>query len=124
MFIPPQHLQNTKSDSELIPTSSKIRLKSSHLLIDNEIVKQTFGEDLNVYVIYYPERHSLMIAPVSDAIFKSLHKAGQQMLKNRNLKGDKSIALHEILIDHQIDETDRDLEYELQKGLGILNVHL
>ena len=57
-------------------------------------------------------------------VFKKIHKAGQQMLKDRNLKGDKSIALHEILIDHQIDETDRELTYELAPGMKILNVKL
>ena len=55
---------------------------------------------------------------------KKLHKAKQHMLKDRNLKGDKSIALHELLIDNEIDSTDRDLVYDFQPGLGILNIKL
>ena len=122
MFIPPNSLKNNyKADSD---TGSKIRLKSSHLHIDREVVKEVFGDALNVFVVYYPDRHSLMIAPISDELFKKLHKAAQHMLKDRNLKGDKTIALHETLIDNQVDETDRDLEYELQSGLGILRVKL
>ena len=122
MFIPPQKFKDSFQPASA--TNGKISLKSSHLLIEQEVAKEAFGESKNVYVAYYPDRHALMIAPVSDEVFKNLHKAGQQMLKDRNLKGDKTIALHELLIDNQVDSTDRDLEYELQPGLGILNVKL
>ncbi|HHG86225.1 MAG TPA: hypothetical protein ENJ82_15855 [Bacteroidetes bacterium] len=94
------------------------------MVIDHEVASQIFGDDLNVYVVYYADRKTLMIAPASDEIFKKLHKAAQHILKDRNLKGDKTIALHEILIDNQLDETDRNLAYELQAELGILNVKL
>ena len=123
MFIPPSKLQEqlrAQRDGNKAP----VRLQSSHLLIDREVASEAFGNDQNVYTIYYPDKRTLMIAPVSDEVFKKLHKAAQQMLKDRNQRGDKSIALHETLIDHAIDDTDRDLEYELQKGLGILNVKL
>ncbi len=122
MFIPPQKLKETLASSA--ETGSKVRLQASHLHIDHEVVTEIFGEEHNVYMVYYPDRRTLMLAPVSDEVFKNLHKAGQQMLKDRNLKGDKTIALHETLIDHQVDATNRDLEYEWQKGLGILNVKL
>ncbi len=122
MFIPPNKL---KDKFEPTPdVGSKVRLKSSHLLIDHEVAKEVFGKDLNVHIVYYAERRTLMVAPKSDELFKTLHKANQHMLKDRNLKGDKTIALHEMLIDHDIDDTDRDLAYDLQTGLGILNVKL
>ena len=121
MFIPRNPKVNTVTKSTL---TGKVQLKASHLWIHHEVVEEVFGKDLNVYITYYSERRSLMLAPVSDEIFKKLHKAGQQMLKNRNLQGDKTIALHEILIDNQIDETDRNLDYTWQKGLGILKIQL
>ncbi|MEL6717421.1 MAG: hypothetical protein AAFP82_01760, partial [Bacteroidota bacterium] len=67
---------------------------------------------------------ALMIAPKSDELFKQLHKAKQHMLKDRNAQGDKTVALHELLIDHEISSIDRELEYECQKELRILNVKL
>jgi len=122
MFIPPNRL---KDNFETRPeVGSQIRLKCSHLHIDHEVASAVFGDQPNVYVVYYADRRTLMLAPTNDELFKNLHKASQQMLKDRNLKGDKTIALHETLIDHQVDETDRDLVYELQEGLGILSVHL
>jgi len=122
MFIPPNRLKDKFESTS--NKGSNVRLKASHLLIDHEVAAEVFGDELNVHVVYYADRHTLMIAAKSDALFKQLHKANQHMLKDRNLKGDKTIALHEILIDHEINDTDRDLAFELQKGLGILNVKL
>ncbi len=122
MFIPPNSLKDNYDASA--KAGSKVRLKSSHLLIDHEVATEIFGDDQNVHVVYYPERHTLMVAPKSDELFKKLHKANQHMLKARNLKGDKTIALHEMLIDHDLDDTDRDLAYDTQTDLSILNVKL
>ena len=65
-----------------------------------------------------------MIASTSDKDFKSLHKAKQYMLKDKSVNGDKSIALHELIIDNEIDSSDRELEFEVQAELKILNVKL
>ena len=122
MFIPPNRLKNNFESNSKV--GSKVRLKSSHLLIDHEVAATIFGQDLNAHLVYYPDRRTLMVAPKSDELFKQLHKANQHMLKDRNLKGDKTIALHEMLIDNDINDIDRDLAYEYQEGLGILNVKL
>ncbi|MEM6963148.1 MAG: hypothetical protein AAF573_00190 [Bacteroidota bacterium] len=122
MFIPPQKIQHQlKATAQ---AESKVRLKSSHLLIAGEVAQEIFGNDRNANVVYYSERRTLMIAPTSDDLFKKLHKAKQHMLKDRNAKGDKAIALHELLIDHEINSTERDLEFEAQAALKILNVKL
>ena len=46
------------------------------------------------------------------------------MLKSRNLKGDKTVSMYEILIDNDLDDTDRDLEYEYTEGVKMLNVKI
>ena len=120
MFIPPQKLKNAFEKKQ--NHEGKVQLQSSHLFIDSELASNVFGTAKNVYVVYYPNRKTLMLAPTSDELFKKLHKAEQQMLKDKNLKGDKTIALHEILIDNQLDETNRVLEYDLQVQLWVLSV--
>lgn len=122
MFIPPQKFIPLKN--EAIANDNPIRLQSSHLLIDREIASQVFKNDHNAYVVYYPKNNSLLVAPVSDELFKKLHKANQHMLKDRNLEGDKSIALHELLIDNQLDDSDRKLEFKVEPALGILNIKI
>jgi protein-disulfide isomerase len=122
MFIPPKHIaQQLKEEKN---TQGQLQLRSSHLLINSDLAHEFFKGDNNVYIVYYPDKKALMIAPISDELFKKLHKASQAMLKNSNQQGDKSIALHDILIDHQLDGQDRALDYECLKGLGILNVRL
>lgn len=122
MFIPPSRLKNhfeAKRDNK-----SQVRLRSKHLIIDHEIIESIFSNEDNVYMVYYPDKNTLLIAPLSDELFKKLHKAGQHMLKDKNLKGDKSIALHETLIDHQLAAEDRDLIFKVEPALGLLNVTL
>lgn len=122
MLIPPQRIQKElKSKSK---EGGKVRLKLSHLLIDHEVASEILGNEPNVNMVYYSERKTLMIAPTSDDLFKKLHKATQHMLKDRSANGDKSIALHELLIDNELNDADRDLEYNFQKQLKILNVKL
>jgi hypothetical protein len=122
MFIPPVKIQEQLRRKA--HGSHPVCLRSDHIWIEKAVAREVFGDNLNVYVVYYPEQRALMLAPVSDDVFKQLHKASQQMLKNRNLEGDKTIAVHDILIDNQVDRTDRALTYELQPGLGILKVAL
>lgn len=122
MFIPPNKLKDTFEPNE--EERGPIGLKSSHLLIDHQVAASIFGDALNVNVVYYADRQTLMIAPQSEALFKKLHKAKQYMLKDRNAKGDKTIALHELLIDHEISNEDRNLEFDLQEALNILSVKL
>ena len=95
MFIPPNRLKHQFKPSNTY--KGKIRLKSLHLLINHEVASSIFENELNVNVVYYTDRRSLMIAPESEELFKQLHKAKQHMLKNKNAEGDRSIALHELL---------------------------
>ena len=122
MFIPPKKYIPEKKQPDI--SMGPIRLKSSHLLIDREIAEQIFGKDQNAYAVYYPNERSLLLASVNDDLFNKLHKASQHMLKDRNLKGDKSIAFHELLIDNQLDNTDRALEFNIEPALGILNIKI
>lgn len=65
-----------------------------------------------------------MMADSRDEIFKGLHKTAMQMLKDRNLRGDKSVSLEETLIDHDIDDSDRVLVHKADAVMGILTIHL
>jgi hypothetical protein len=61
---------------------------------------------------------------LSQVWFKKMHQAGQFMLKNKNLQGDKTVAIHEILIDNELDEEDKELFFEIQGQGKILNIQL
>lgn len=90
--------------------NTKITLKTSHIYLDSEIVK-TFFEDVNfAFIVYNEEQKSILISPVTSVWFKKMYKPAQFILKSRNLKGDKTLAIREILIDNDLDDSDRELK--------------
>lgn len=122
MIIPPKHIsQFLNSHNDSVQT---VLLKESHIYVPAQVATACFENQQNVYLAYYPQSRSLLIASIQDDNFKQIHKASQKMLKNRNAHGDKSVAIHDILIDHNINGEDRELEYAFQTELNILNIKL
>lgn len=101
-----------------------VALKSSHLYIPAAVAERVFGEESRAYLVYHPERTALLLAPASSHWFYKMHQPSQHMLKARNAQGDKTIALHEILIDHDLDDQDRAVEHVVQEQTGILKITL
>ena len=108
----------------LFDYTMSVKLRTQHLWISGDIATSAFGDAPQVHVVYYPQQRSLLLAPMDDAIFPTIHKAGLQMLKNRNLQGDKTISLQEIIIDNDIDDTERELSFIHQSGVPMLHVTL
>lgn len=103
---------------------SKVQLKNRHLVISHELVDLLFPNASHVYMVYYATDKKLLLAPSTDAVFKSLHKTSMQMLKDKNLKGDKSLSLEELIIDHDLREQDQELSCKMNDKMGILTVYL
>lgn len=103
---------------------SGIRLANRHLVIDAGTAVMLFQGATHVNAVYYPNGRSLLMADARDELFKGLHKTAMQMLKDRNLRGDKSVSLEELLIDHDIDDSDRTLEHRVDSAMGILTIYL
>ncbi len=101
-----------------------ISLKSSHLYLPAAVVKQVFGDEPQAYVAYQPEQNTLLLTAASRQWFYKMHQPSQHMLKVRNAQGDKTIALHEVLIDHELDNHDRPLHHTVQDQTGLLKVTL
>jgi hypothetical protein len=104
---------------------SKITLKTSHIYIDSELVKIIFGDIHYAYIEYLKDRKTLMVTPVSSQWFLKLYeKPTQFLLKSRNLKGDKTLAIREILIDNDLDMTDKDLKFEIIEKTKLIKIDL
>jgi hypothetical protein len=100
-----------------------ISLLNRHLIIPADIAQKFVEKENHVLVVYYAQHKKLMLAPASDAIFKQLHKTSMLMVKEKNLAGDKSVSLEEILIDHDLDDEDRPLDYTWD-ATNIIQVYL
>lgn len=97
-------------------------MKSSHICVENDIVKCIFGDIHYAYVTYVEAQGKILITPVSSQWFVKMYKPTQFLLKSRNLKGDKTLAIREILIDNDLDVSDRDLEYEIIEKTSLIKV--
>ncbi len=102
----------------------QVRLNREHLWLSATVAENAFAGERQVYIVYYPNRKSLLLAPMSDTAFKQLHECALVMLKDRNLAGDKSLSLQEIIIDHDLEGSDRPLAFKGAPGLRMLQVTL
>ncbi len=101
-----------------------VKLRTQHLWISGDLAAAAFADAVQVYVVYYPKHRSLLLAPKDDEIFPTIHKPALRMLKNRNLEGDKTLSLQEIIIDNDLDDSDRELPFMHQPGVRMLHVTL
>ncbi|MGB1449109.1 MAG: hypothetical protein ACPG8F_04630 [Flavobacteriaceae bacterium] len=102
-----------------------ISLKSSHLYIDCTVANLVFGPIHFAYAIYRKEFSQILITPVSSQWFIKMYDSPTQfLLKNRNLRGDKTIAIREILIDNELDMSDRNLEYEIIEKTSLIKINI
>ena len=104
--------------------SSKITLKSTHLYIDKGVVVRLFSAVTHVYIVYEEKYNHILITPVTSQWFRKMHNPSQYILKARNLEGDKTIDIGGILIDNDLDETDRTLEYEIIDKTELLKIKM
>lgn len=86
------------------------------------MISQLFTEVTHVYLVYEEKHHHILITPVTSQWFKKMYKPAQYILKARNLEGDKTIDIGGILIDNDLNETDRELEYEIIDKTELLKI--
>lgn len=104
--------------------NTKVALKSSHIYLDSALVASIFGDVNFAYVTYVEEQGNILITPVTSQWFVKMYKPTQFLLKSRNLKGDKTLAIREILIDNDLDMEDRNLDYKVIEKTNLIKVSI
>lgn len=102
----------------------KISLKSSHIYLENDLVESIFENIHYAYIKYLKDQNRLLITPVSSQWFIKMYEPTQFLLKSRNLKGDRTLGIREILIDNDLDTNDRLLDFEIIKKTKLIKVSL
>lgn len=100
-----------------------VSLKNGHIVIPAELVEKWLDSDNHVNMVYYPERGQLLVAAKSKTFFEKLHQTKWMVLKDKNLRGDKTLYVREVLIDNDLDDADRALPFEI-KSTGIVAIDL
>ena len=97
-------------------------LKSAHLCMDHTLADKIFKRLFTAYVVYVTERKQLLITPASNGWFRKMHQPQQLLLKEKNLKGDCSLSIRQLLMDHDLDMNDRVLAYEVIEKTKLIKV--
>ncbi len=101
-----------------------ITLESSHIIIPAYISEKIFGPIFNAYMAFNSEEKRVYLSPVTSDWFKLQFPSTDQVyIKDKNNKGDKSISIQGLLIDNDLNETDRELSYELEEEYQLLKVN-
>lgn len=100
-----------------------MKLQNGHIIIPVEVFTQILEGEEQVNLVYYHERNQLLFAGKSKTFFEKMHKTKWQRLKDKNAMGDKALFVREILLDYDLDDTDRMLPYET-KSTGIISIEL
>ena len=102
--------------------NSDIALQSSHVYLSADLAQKVFGQIHYAYVSYVEDQAHLLVTPVSSQWFAKMYDPTQFLLKDRNLRGDKTLAVREILIDNELDTSDRALNYEWIEKTNLLKI--
>ena len=100
----------------------RVILKSSHVYLNAALVERIFNTIHYAYVTYVKEQKKMLITPVSSQWFVKVHEPAQFLLKSRNLRGDRTLAIREILIDNDLDTTDRTLQFEIVERTNLIKI--
>ena len=92
--------------------------------MSSTLASTLFKQDNLAFMTFQESTKQLLVAPVTSTWFTKMHEAKQCLLKDKNMHGDKSIAPHALIIDHELDETDRELEFELNEQVGWIKINL
>ena len=103
---------------------NEVSIRSRHLHINNSLASRIFSEEQQALIAYKKDRDLLLLTAASNLWFEKMHQASQHLVKQRNLQGDITIALHELLIDHNLNDQERSLSFAVQEGSGILKIQL
>ena len=120
IHFPKETVPETKS----FYATSDVYLEAAHICIKKNVAAKIFGTGTVVLTVFYAKDNAFMMAPAGEESFKIIHNANQQMLKINNASGDRSVSIQELFLDNDIEETNRNLEFEVQEKLHILKVKL
>lgn len=101
-----------------------IQLLNLHLILNKAVADKFVGDQRQVYAVYAAEQNKLLLTHIENKEFKAQHKPLMLFVKQKNLKGDKSISLQEFFADSpHLDQSNRKLESHYDSTTHILEIY-
>lgn len=101
-----------------------MKIVNGHLIVPGPIAKSLFENAAQVNWVYYPLKGNLLIASQFDELFRNLHKTNMSLLKYKNADDDRSLSLQELILDNELDKSDRQVSFIADEQMKILTVTL
>lgn len=115
--------QNIPQQSKILDTP--VQLHNQHLIIQSDLANQVVGEERQAYAAMMPDAKKILLTKAGNMAFKAKHKPIMLFVKQKNMKGDKSISLQEFFADHpDLSQDNQSLQYNFQENEGILEIHI
>ena len=122
MFLPPSEYTHQVKKFTVSP-EQPVCIRSQHLIMHSTIIQSIFKKDKTVYMVYYPNKKVLMIAPYFNEIFRTMHKAKQYMLKEISQNTENAIPLHGIFLDNALSIENRYVSFNADEKMNILTIN-
>ncbi|MEM6263348.1 MAG: hypothetical protein AAGI38_12625 [Bacteroidota bacterium] len=101
----------------------RLRLRGQHLWMSHELVAEHFPDAYAVLVNFNKGSGVLWIGPMTeDHMMNKFSTVSQYLLKLRNAKGDRTIAIHDLLLDNELPPDNRPLTYKWDSKFNILKI--
>ncbi|MEM8560571.1 MAG: hypothetical protein AAGG50_22325 [Bacteroidota bacterium] len=105
--------------------SPHVEQRGHHLWLDAATVARWLGDPYAALVLYNGGSRKLWIAPATDDHTLSKFSTTKQLLlKHRTAAGDRTLALHEVLLDHQLPPQTRTFNASWNALVGCIEVTL
>lgn len=115
--------QNIPRQEQMLDTP--VQLFNEHLILHIDLANQCIGEDRQIFAAMMPEERKILLAKTNDMVFKSKHKPIMLFVKQKNIRGDKSISLQEFFADWpEIPKDNTRLEYHWKENESTLEITL
>lgn len=102
-----------------------IEFKKDHIWINHQLIQKFMNEIEYAYISFIEKQNQLLITPITSKWFIKMYKNHSQLLlKSRNLEGDKTINIREVIIDNNLELETGPLSYELIEKTKLIKIKL
>lgn len=86
---------------------SVIRIQGNHIHISRDVVRSYIGDVPSVLINFNPGNRMLWIAAAHEEhVMRKFSTVQQYILKRKNAEGDRTIAIHDLILDHDIEDSE------------------
>lgn len=101
-----------------------IMLRASHLVMDEALASGLFKDAFNALISYKIDRKVLLVSPDYNGWFAKMHSSSTSLLKAKDRLGTRAVSIRQIILDYELDDSDRVLPYQYHRKQEFVKIEL